>query len=74
MTRAFSQGAPTIVATLQYSTVVFAAVYGYFVWSDFFSLGSAVGLGLVAVSGGLAALRVRSEVMTNASNHGPGSR
>jgi drug/metabolite transporter (DMT)-like permease len=60
MTRAYSHGTPTVVATLQYSTVVFAALYGYFLWGDRPSVASASGLILVVVSGAIAAWQVRS--------------
>jgi len=59
MTRAYSHGTPTVVATLQYSTVVFAALYGYFLWGDRPSVASASGLTLVIVCGALAAWQVR---------------
>jgi S-adenosylmethionine uptake transporter len=59
MTRAFSKGSPTVAATLQYSTLIFAAVYGYFIWGDVLSWMSAGGLLLILISGSLAALTVR---------------
>lgn len=59
MTRAFSEGSPTVAATLQYSTLIFASMYGYLVWGDSLSAASTGGLLLILVSGSLAALAVR---------------
>ena len=59
MTRAYTVGVPTRVATLQYSTVVFAAIYGYVVWDDHPSLPALGGLALVAASGMLAVRNVK---------------
>jgi S-adenosylmethionine uptake transporter len=70
MTRAYSEGAPTVVATLQYSTVVFSAIYGYVLWDDHLSIASAGGLALVIVSGAVAAWHVRATAIES----GPGAR
>jgi drug/metabolite transporter (DMT)-like permease len=59
MTRAFSQGSPTVPATLQYSTLIFASLYGYLVWGDVLTWTSATGLVFILLSGSLAALAVR---------------
>jgi len=59
MTRAFSVGAPTLAAILQYSTVVFAAFYGYIVWGDHPTWMSSLGLVLIIGSGAGAALAMR---------------
>jgi S-adenosylmethionine uptake transporter len=59
MTRAFSEGSPTIPATLQYSTLIFASIYGYLVWGDSLSWASAGAVLLILVSGIIAALAVR---------------
>ena len=55
MTRAFSHGVPMLVATLQYSTVVFAVIYGFFFWGDRLSTSATLGLLAVTVSGIVAA-------------------
>lgn len=60
MTRAFSEGSPTIPATLQYSTLIFASIYGYLVWGDALTWASAGGLLLIMVSGTVAAWAVRA--------------
>lgn len=56
MTRAFSTGPTTLLASLQYSTVGFAAVYGVLIWRDTLSATSAFGLSLIVLSG-IVALR-----------------
>lgn len=59
MTRAFSQGSMTLAATLQYSTVVFATLYGAVIWGDAVIWESGIGLALIVVSGSTAAVGVR---------------
>lgn len=59
MTRAFSRGSMTLAATLQYSTVVFATLYGVGFWGDAMTWASAIGLALIVVSGSTAAVGVR---------------
>ena len=61
MTRAFSQGSPTLLGTLQYSTLIFAALYGYWIWGDVLTWTSAAGLLLIVVSGSAAALATRAD-------------
>jgi S-adenosylmethionine uptake transporter len=56
MTRAFSTGPATLLASLQYSTVAFAAIYGVVVWGDTLSATSMFGLSLIVLSG-IVALR-----------------
>ena len=56
MTRAFSAGPATLLASLQYSTVAFAALYGVFIWGDTLSGTSLIGLSLIVLSG-IVALR-----------------
>jgi S-adenosylmethionine uptake transporter len=57
MTRAFSKGSTTSLASLQYSTVAFAAMYGIAIWGDSFSIASALGLALIVLSGIVAIRR-----------------
>jgi S-adenosylmethionine uptake transporter len=59
MTHAFSTAPPTLVSTLQYSTVGFAALYGYLVWRDTFTVGSGVGMILLMLSSVTASLTIR---------------
>jgi S-adenosylmethionine uptake transporter len=56
MTRAFSSGPATLLASLQYSTVAFAAIYGVVLWGDTLSATSVFGLSLIVLSG-IVALR-----------------
>jgi len=55
MTLAFSHGSPTLAATLQYSTIGFAAAYSYLVLDETLGLSALVGIALLAISGGIAA-------------------
>ena len=57
MTRAFATGPATLLASLQYSTVAFAAMYGVLVWNDELSVGSVLGLALIVMSGIVAVKR-----------------
>jgi S-adenosylmethionine uptake transporter len=50
MTRAFSSGPTTLLASLQYSTVAFAAIYGAAVFGDSLSATSVFGLSLIVLS------------------------
>lgn len=59
MTRAYSVGKPTLTAMLQYSTVLFAAFYGFIVWGDRLTWMSTLGLALIIGSGIAAALAMR---------------
>ena len=62
LTRAFSTGPTTSLASLQYSTVAFAAIYGVALWDDTFSAASAAGLSVIVASCILALRRVRKPV------------
>jgi drug/metabolite transporter (DMT)-like permease len=56
LTRAFRSGPTTLLASLQYSTVAFAAIYGVLLWGDTLSFASLFGLSLIVLSG-IVALR-----------------
>ena len=62
MTRALSSGPTTLLASLQYGAVAFAAIYGVVLWDDRFSPASAAGLALIVASGIVALYRVREPV------------
>jgi S-adenosylmethionine uptake transporter len=64
MTRAFGHGSMTLAATLQYSTVIFATLYGVVIWDDAVTLASGIGLALIVVSGSTAAVGVRKAART----------
>jgi drug/metabolite transporter (DMT)-like permease len=56
LTRAFRSGPTTLLASLQYSTVAFAAIYGVMLFGDTLSFASLFGLSLIVLSG-IVALR-----------------
>jgi drug/metabolite transporter (DMT)-like permease len=56
LTRAFKSGPTTLLASLQYSTVAFAALYGVLLFGDTLSFTSFFGLSLIVLSG-IVALR-----------------
>jgi S-adenosylmethionine uptake transporter len=62
LTQSFRVGQPTLVAILQYSAVVFSALYGFFIWGDRPSLMAVIGLALIVGSGVATALTMRRDV------------
>ena len=66
MTRAFSRGSATLTATLQYTTILFSAVFGYWVWGETIHLSGIIGMVLVIVSGLAATLYARKNVPAKA--------
>ncbi len=64
MTRAYSQGATLVVANLQYSGIVFAALFGLFLFGDQIPLIGWAGMGLIIASG-IAATILRSRALPN---------
>ena len=70
MTLAYSKGATLVVANLQYSGIVFAALYGLFLFGDQIPLIGWAGMGLIIVSGITAtALRNRTLPKPPAEEH-----
>ena len=70
MTLAYSQGATLVVANLQYSGIVFAALYGLFLFGDQIPLIGWAGMALIIVSGITAtALRNRALPKPPAEEH-----
>jgi len=59
MTRAYSHGATLVVANLQYSGIVFAAIYSIALFGDTLPLIGWAGMGLIVISG-IAATVLRS--------------
>jgi S-adenosylmethionine uptake transporter len=51
MTRAFGKGQATLSATLQYSTIVFAAIWGELFWQEHIGISSLIGIALVIAAG-----------------------
>jgi S-adenosylmethionine uptake transporter len=70
MTKAYSRGATLVVANLQYSGIVFAALYGLFLFGDQIPLIGWAGMLLIIASGIAAtALRNRTLPRAPAKNH-----
>ena len=65
MTRAYSQGATLVVANLQYSGIVFAALYSLLLFGDDIPLIGWAGMALIVASG-MAATLLRSRAAPNA--------
>jgi S-adenosylmethionine uptake transporter len=70
MTRAYSQGATLVVANLQYSGIVFAALYSLLLFGDDIPLMGWMGMALIIISGITATLlRARVAPQTPAEEH-----
>jgi S-adenosylmethionine uptake transporter len=65
MTRAYSSGATLVVANLQYSGIVFAALYGLFLFGDQIPAIGWAGMALIVASG-IAATILRSRTLPQA--------
>lgn len=64
MTRAYSHGATLVVANLQYSGIVFAALFGLFLFGDRIPLLGWAGMALIIASG-IAATALRARALSN---------
>jgi len=70
MTRAYASGATLVVANLQYTGIVFASLYGVWIFGDHIDALAGLGIGLIIVSGVLAtALRKRAIPQAPAEEH-----
>jgi S-adenosylmethionine uptake transporter len=70
MTRAYASGATLVVANLQYSGIVFAAIYSLTIFGDRLPLMGWLGMGLIIVSGVTATvLRARAVPHAPAEEH-----
>jgi S-adenosylmethionine uptake transporter len=65
MTRAYTSGATLVVANLQYSGIVFSALFGLILFGDALSVLAWLGMGLIIASG-IAATALRSRSLPNA--------
>ena len=65
MTRAYGHGATLVVANLQYSGIVFAAIYGITLFGDIIPLMGWAGMGLIVISG-IAATVMREHAVPHA--------
>jgi len=54
MTRAYREGATLVVASLAYSTVVFASLWGIVLWGEVLSAASWLGIAIIMISGIIA--------------------
>lgn len=57
MTRAYARGRPIVAASLAYTTIVFASLFGAVLWGETMSAGAWSGIALIVASG-IAATRV----------------
>lgn len=64
MTKAYTRGATMVVANLQYSGIVFAALFGLFLFGDRIPAVGWVGMGLIIASG-ITATVLRSRALRN---------
>lgn len=64
MTKAYTRGATLVVANLQYSGIVFAALFGLFLFGDRIPLQGWAGMGLIIASG-IAATFLRTRAIAN---------
>jgi S-adenosylmethionine uptake transporter len=70
MTRAYASGATLVVANLQYTGIVFASLYGVWIFGDHIDALAGLGIGLIIVSGVVAtALRARAIPKAPAEEH-----
>jgi S-adenosylmethionine uptake transporter len=70
MTRAYSRGATLLVANLQYTGIIFAAIYSLLLFGDQLPLIGWAGMVLIVVSGVAATvLRTRALPNTPAEDH-----
>lgn len=65
MTRAYTRGATLVVANLQYSGIVFAAIYGLVIFGDHIPPLGWLGMGLI-IACGIAATALRERAVPNA--------
>ena len=65
MTRAYASGATLVVANLQYTGIVFAALYGMYLFGDQIPLPGWLGMGLIIASG-IAATVLRQRALPQA--------
>jgi len=62
MTRAYKRGSTLVSASLAYSTVVFASLFGMLLWDETLSPSAWLGIALIVASGLLASMQARAPV------------
>jgi len=60
MTRAYKRGSTLVSASLAYSTVIFASLFGMLLWDEVLPLSSWLAIGLIVASGLLASTQSRA--------------
>jgi drug/metabolite transporter (DMT)-like permease len=60
MTRAYKRGSTLFSASLAYSTVIFASLFGVLLWDEVLPLSAWLGIGLIVASGMLASAQSRA--------------
>ena len=65
MTRAYNSGATLVVANLQYTGIVFAALYGMYLFGDQIPVSGWLGMTLIVLSG-IAATVLRQRALPQA--------
>ena len=65
MTRAYSQGPTLVAANLQYSGIVFAAIYGLLLFGDEIPLVGWLGMALIVASGIAATMLTHRAIPDN---------
>ncbi len=60
MTRAYKRGSTLVSASLAYSTVIFASLFGMLLWDEVLPLSSWLAIGLIVASGLLASAQSRA--------------
>ena len=65
MTRAYTSGATLVVANLQYTGIVFAALYGLYLFGDRLTPGGWLGMALI-IGSGIAATILRQHTLPQA--------
>ena len=66
MTRAYNDGATMVVANLQYSGIVFSALFGLFLFGDQIPWMGWAGIGIIILSG-IAATALQERSLSKAS-------
>lgn len=67
MTRAYKRGKPIVAASLAYTAIVFASLFGMVIWGEVLSVWAWVGIGLIVASGIAASRFSRAESVTIAA-------
>lgn len=67
MTRAYKRGKPIVAASLAYTAIVFASLFGMLIWNEVLPAGAWLGIGLIVVSGIAASRFSRAESVTIAA-------